>query len=187
MKTIITFAAILFCVMSATTIRAQSLREILAAKKAEAKAKIQAKLDQKTSNAMDSVIGKPEKIIKNKKNKKAKTNTSNSEVKTVTTGGKNATETIADAENVTMNGDGLQTVIQTNILCDAGKKKVETILKKQDGIKEVKTNIKNGEIAIRYSSDGTSYTTLLQLINEQGFIADGNKPLAGAQANPCKK
>ena len=93
----------------------------------------------------------------------------------------------AQSSSPSMAGEGAQTVIQTNIFCDAGRKKVESMLKKQDGIFDVKTNIQSGELSVRYSSDGISYTSLLNLINAEGFIADGDKPKAGTPANPCKK
>ena len=171
---------------------AQSLKEMWAAKKAELKEKAKKKLEDKTSQGIDSAVNKPERVIDTKIKKKG----NKSKIKIETEGGDensgtSGSEKVSDNNNGgsdnSMSGEGVQTVIQTNILCDAGKSKVEKALKKQDGVFEVKVNIKNGELAIRYSSDGTSYSELLKLINQQGFEADGGKPAAGAPANPCKK
>ena len=169
---------------------AQSLKEMWAAKKAELKEKAKKKLEDKTSQGIDSAVNKPERVIDKKikkKGNKKKTKTEGGDENAENSGSEKVSgNNNADAGN-SMSGEGVQTVIQTNILCDAGKNKVEKALKKQDGVFEVKVNIKNGELAIRYSSDGTSYSKLLKLINQQGFEADGGKPAAGASANPCKK
>lgn len=76
------------------------------------------------------------------------------------------------------------TVIITNIKCITGKTKVIAALKELDGVSDVKIDIKTGKLTIAYSSDGTPYTTILQTINENGFIANGQKP-AKSVANPC--
>jgi len=182
MKIIIITALSLMCF----TAHAQFGKDLLNKVKETTKRKVDSKIDQKTNEGVDKVVNAPEDAVKNKKNKK---NGKSIDDAIVETGTPNATPVpSSDATtNNSMNGEGAQAVIQTNILCEAGKKKVEAILKKQDGVFEVKMNIKNGELAIRYSSDGTSYTTLLQLINEQGFEADGSKPAAGAGSDPCKK
>ena len=188
MKKIITITVMALFLFSANA-NAQSLQEIWAAKKAELKEKARKKLEDKSSQGIDSAMNKPERII----DKKIKKKGNKTKIKTKTEGGdENAGLESTSANNNgesnnSMNGEGVQTVIQTNIFCDAGKKKVEAALKKQDGVFESKTNIQNGELAIRYSSDGTSYIELLKLINQQGFEADGGKPAAGAPANPCKK
>lgn len=181
MKTLLILA---FCLTCFTT-QAQFGKNVLERAKQSAKQKVNNKIDQKANEGIDKALDAPEKAVK-KKSKKGQATTID-ETDVTTTSSENNTPTPAPANDNTMSGEGAQTVIQTNILCESGKKKVETLLKKQDGVFEVKTNISNGELAIRYSSDGTSYTTLLQLINEQGFEADGNKPAASAPANPCKK
>ncbi|MCP9752773.1 heavy-metal-associated domain-containing protein [Ferruginibacter sp. HRS2-29] len=180
MKTLLVLAFSLTCF----TTQAQFGKNVLERAKQSAKQKVNNKIDQKTNEGIDKVLDAPEKAAK--KNKKGQATTID-ETDVSGTSTDNGTPTPAPANDNTMSGEGAQTVIQTNILCESGKKKIEALLKKQDGVFEVKTNIANGELAIRYSSDGTSYTTLLQLINEQGFEADGNKPSASAPANPCKK
>jgi copper chaperone CopZ len=180
MKALLILAFSLTCFAT----QAQFGKNVLERAKQSAKQKVNNKIDQKTNEGIDKALDAPEKAVK--KNKKGQAATID-ETDVTTTSSENNTPTPVAANDNTMSGEGAQTVIQTNILCESGKKKVEALLKKQDGVFEVKTNISNGELAIRYSSDGTSYTTLLQLINEQGFEADGNKPAASAPSNPCKK
>lgn len=83
------------------------------------------------------------------------------------------------------NADGA-TVIKTNIKCAAGKTKVINALKGMDGVEDVKVDIATGKLTIRYSTDGTPYTTILSTINENGFDANGQKS-ANASTNPCQK
>jgi hypothetical protein len=194
-KILVALSLCIFLLLSADT-NAQTLKEIINKKKQEAKDRANAKIDQKTSQGIDEAVNSPENIIKKEKEKKkdkkekkkVKIEKGKDVVPTETAPNEKQNENKeAVITDDSMNGEGAQTVIQTNIFCQEGKTKIENMLKKQDGIFEVKANIKNGELAIRYSSDGTSYSELLKLINQQGFEADGNKPAASAPGNPCKK
>ena len=78
------------------------------------------------------------------------------------------------------------TVITTNINCAAGKEIVERILKSQDGVQSVKVDIRTGKLSLAYSSDGTPYTEIINLINEAGFNADRIKSTSPYK-NPCKQ
>ena len=182
MKSIIIIAFCLVCFNA----NAQFGKDILNRAKESAKQKVNNKIDQKTDEGLDKAVNAPEKAIDKKikkKNKKAEDidaieNTNNAATTTT------PTTDIPVVTEETPVGEGAQTVIQTNIFCNTGKKKIESFLKKQSGIFEVKTNITNGEVSIRYNSDGTSYSSLLKYINEQGYEADGNKPEKAAK--PCK-
>lgn len=189
MKKTISLLSLSLILLIGVDAKAQKLNEWLKTKKDETKTKVNNKVDQKSSAGIDNALNKPEEMIKKKKEKNKEKKAKDKEgVKTETAGNESQNENQQVVSgNESMNGEGAQTVIQTNILCQAGKTKIENALKKQEGIYEVKANIKNGELAIRYSSDGTSYSELLKLINQQGFEADGNKPASGAPANPCKK
>lgn len=95
------------------------------------------------------------------------------------------------AEEVAANGEEVKnaagaTVINTNIKCAAGKTKVINVLKAMEGVSDVKIDIATGKLTIKYSSDGTPYTTILSTINENGFDANGQKT-TNAAANPCIK
>ncbi len=76
------------------------------------------------------------------------------------------------------------TVILTNIKCMVGKKKTIASLKAFEGVSDVKIDTKTGKLLIKYSSDSTPYMKILTTINENGFIANGQKLLKG-KANPC--
>lgn len=76
------------------------------------------------------------------------------------------------------------TVILTNIKCMVGKKKTIASLKAFEGVSDVKIDTKTGKLLIKYSSDSTPYMKILTTINENGFVANGKKPLKG-KANPC--
>ena len=77
------------------------------------------------------------------------------------------------------------TVIKTNIKCAAGKTKVINALKEMEGVTDVKIDITTGNLTIKYSSDGTPYTTILSTINENGFDANSQKS-NNISSNPCK-
>lgn len=76
------------------------------------------------------------------------------------------------------------TIIKTNIICIAGKTKIINALKKLDGVQKVVIDIKTGKIKLYYSSDGTPYATILETINENGYMADG-QPAKKGVINPC--
>lgn len=78
------------------------------------------------------------------------------------------------------------TIIKTNINCETGKEKITNALKEMDGVFEVKVDIKTGRLALKYSSDGTPYTTIIETILNNGFDADGQKSTK-ATLNPCKR
>lgn len=163
---------VLFC---AKANYAQFGKDLLDRAKQSAKRKTDQKIDQTIDKGMD----KTDDIGKKKKKKKG--NETTTEVSSNETAETN--NTAAPAFGGIAIGEGSETVIQTNITCAAGKKKTEAALKKQDGVFEVAVDIANGELTIRYSSDGTSYTTLIEIINKLGFEADGKK---GTGSNPCK-
>ena len=86
----------------------------------------------------------------------------------------------------TPNEKNVATIINTNISCTAGKTIVERKLKSQDGVQSVKIDISTGSLSLAYSSDGTTYDEIINLINEAGFDADRKKSTA-SDKNPCSK
>lgn len=78
------------------------------------------------------------------------------------------------------------TIISTNINCPAGKEIIERILKSQDGVQSVKVDIRTGKLSLVYSSDGTPYTEIINLINEAGFNGDKIKSTS-PEKSPCKE
>lgn len=171
MKKIFILAIVLFCAKAGS---AQFGKDLLDRAKQSAKRKADQKIDQ----TIDKGVDKTDDIGRKKKKKKgsdASTEAGSNEVA-------EATSPAPSAGGIAI-GEGSETIIQTNITCAAGKKKTEAALKKQDGVFEAAVDISNGELTIRYSSDGTSYTTLIEIINKLGFEADGKK---GTGPNPCK-
>ena len=173
MKKIFILMIVLFCTKSNY---AQFGKDLLDRAKESAKRKTDQKIDQSIDKGLDKTddIGKKKK--KKKKGEDAPAQTAGNET---TEAGTPA----ASSESSIAVGEGSETIIQTNITCAAGKKKAEETLKKQDGVFEAGVDISTGELTIRYSSDGTSYTTLLEIINKLGFDADGKKATG---SNPCK-
>ncbi len=88
------------------------------------------------------------------------------------------------AGKVSKEAAGSGTEIKTNITCGSGKTKVTKALMKMDGVKRVLIDIKTGKMNLYYSSDGTSYATILDTISENGFSADG-QPAKPGSSNPC--
>lgn len=78
------------------------------------------------------------------------------------------------------------TLIKTTINCETGKQKVIDALKALEGVFDVKIDIKTGKLLLKYSSDGTPYTEIIDTVLNNGFDADGKKTTK-ASLNPCKK
>lgn len=167
--------AITFLLLSIQS-HAQFGKKLLEKAKQTTENRVNNKVDQKTDKTIDKILDAPEKAVKNKKDK-ANTTVDISP----STDNKVETEPVIES-----NGEGNTTIINTNIRCAVGKKKMEDILKMEEGVFEVSINIKNGKLSIRYSSDGTPYSALIERINENGFEADGKKPIS-TKANPCNK
>lgn len=166
--------------MLCINIHAQSLKELLNAKKQEAKDKAMAKADQKSSQAIDKAVESPETAIKKKKEKKDKKKAEEEATKQQKREADSLQRIANAADAITP-----QKVLQTNITCEVGKQKVEALLKKQKGVLEVSIDTSNGLLTIKYSTKSTTYIMLVQKINELGFEADGNKPLPDLPSNPC--
>ena len=74
--------------------------------------------------------------------------------------------------------------IRTNATCKAGQDRITNELKKLDGVFEVKFST-DGTITLDYSSDGTPYNDIVEIITECGFTANGIAPKNGDK-NLCK-
>ena len=190
MKSFKILLTVIFLVAITSSADAQ-VKDWLNKKKAEAKEKAAAKIEQKSSEGIDKAVNAPETAIKKKKEKKGKKEeavAANADVesKAETAAGTKTKKEKSDpieVVNEAPNENGA-TVILTSIKCEEGKKAIIKLLKKQDGVMKVDVNIKNGELSIEYSSDGTSYMDIIKLINETGFDADGN--LATGKKFNCK-
>ncbi len=125
--TLVLFTSIAFLFVQQAA--AQSLKEIMRQKKEEMAAKAKWKADQKVSEGMDKAIDAPGEAIKKSKEKKKNGKT---KTKVVTEDG-TVTETMEPpaAAGSNISSKGTQTVIQTNITCESGRKKMEALLKKK--------------------------------------------------------
>ena len=79
---------------------------------------------------------------------------------------------------------GQKLVLKTNITYAVGKAKVEKVLRQQDGVFQVSTDTRTGRLTLYYSSDGTSKSSLVELITGMCFEADGAKATSGT-TNAC--
>ena len=182
------------------TADAQKIKDWIEAKKLEAKAKADAKINQTTSDGMDKVLNTPEKILANKRDRKKpkkedtapktnrgnegnsassnETNTSPSSSETTTSSSSN--ETTGDTPN-----ESGEFIIKTNIKCAAGKTHIETLLRETDDVNSVTINAATGKLYLSAGSNTKVYNTAIEIINANGFEADGKKP-ADTKNKTCK-
>jgi E3 ubiquitin-protein ligase DOA10 len=192
------FIAIAMCSFYAAD--AQKVKDWIEARKLEAKAKADAKINQKASEGMDEILNTPEKILTKKKDKKKtrkedtapKTNrdtesnstsaseTTSSSSSNETTNSPSSNETTGDTPN-----DSGEFIIKTNIKCAAGKTHIETLLRETDGVNSVTINAATGKLYLSAGSNSTIYNTAIETINANGFEADGKKP-ASTKNKTCK-
>jgi hypothetical protein len=172
MKLIKLLLAIVFFSLITNTANAQ-FKDWINRKKEEAKQKVNNKIDQKTSDGIDKAIDAPEKAVKKKVDKK-----------------KNKTEQAAEqadaavAENTNVETPADEVVIATNINCQAGKLKIEELLRDMDGVSSASVDTESGKIYLSAGGDKKIYDAAIELICKNGFKADGKK--ATTKANACK-
>ncbi|HYM95449.1 MAG TPA: cation transporter [Chitinophagaceae bacterium] len=59
-----------------------------------------------------------------------------------------------------------------NALCDLCKTKIETYLKRYDGVMDVNVNIRKGETTVKYITDRVNIEEIKTAIANEGFDAD---------------
>jgi len=197
MKYILIFCLTIFC----TTANAQfgkEVKEALARAKENARQKANSKVDQKVDQGLDSALSVPEKLLKNKKGKKSKTETDQNDTKSSDTGEqsnntaeKNTPESTSDNSSSNNNEAGgvneitfKEVIVKTNIRCETGKKKLETILRNTDGVISVLIDNDNGNLYLS-SENPDVRNKAIELIRQNGFEADGKNPTKPIP-NPCK-
>ena len=179
---------------------AQKVKDWIEARKLEAKAKADAKIDQKASEGIDKVLNTPEKILANKKeNKKTRKDDKSSATKRDTEGNSTTSNetTSPPASDESANlptsneatgdtpTDGGEFIIKTNIKCAAGKTHIETLLRETDDVNSVTINAATGKLYLSAGSNSKVYNTAIEIINANGFEADGKKP-ADTKNKTCK-
>lgn len=154
-------------------------------KKEELNQKINDKINEKSSEAINKAVEMPEKVIQkkiDKKKLKSNKNFKQDSSEETSESSQNDNNQPIEVENEAPSENG-ETVFQTNIKCAKGKNEMMKILKKKKGVSHGAINIQNGELKLEYNSDGTPYTKIIELINENGFDADGN--ISKTKKNAC--
>ena len=75
--------------------------------------------------------------------------------------------------------------IQTNINCEIGKRKVESLIKELSGVTNATADIRSGKLVIEYSKRSVESSQIIRLINQAGFDAENAKS-KNPENNPCK-
>jgi copper chaperone CopZ len=170
MKVLILFVILLSCNMA----NAQLGKKL----KDKAKEVVERKANQKADEAINKGVEKIDSVITGKKRDgksgKQKTGTGQS----VTSGNSNGSP---DESAISIDKE---VTIKTNIRCEAGKDKIETILRNTDGVSSAIIDYDTGKL---YLSSETSDipNKVIELIRQNGFEADGKKPTKSLP-NPCK-
>ena len=76
------------------------------------------------------------------------------------------------------------------IRCEICKQKVETYLKRIDGVRSISTNINRGEMTVKYLTDRTNIEEIKTAIANNGFDADdipANEDSYNRLPTSCKK
>ena len=145
-----------------------------------AKEAAERKANQKADEALNKGVDKIDSVFTGKKrDKTTKTKTE-----------KETTESTSDnsPSQSTEPGGTVETtyseiILKTNIRCETGKKKLETILRDTDGVSSVLIDTDNGNLYLS-SENPDLRNTVIELIRQNGFEADGKKPTKSIP-NPC--
>ena len=174
MKTILIICFSIFC----TSANAQLGNRL----KEKAKEAAERKANQKVDEALNKGVNKIDSIITGKKREP---NSGKSETE------KETTESTSD--NTSSNNDEAvgaientfkEVIVKTNIRCETGKKKLETILRNADGVISAMIDTDNGNLYLS-SENPDILNKVIELIRQNGFEADGKKP-TNPIPNPCK-
>lgn len=146
-----------------------------------AKEAAERKANQKVDEAINKGADKIDSVVTGKKRDKTKKTKTENE----------PTESTSDnsPSPVEENGGTVETtykevIIKTNIRCETGKKKMETILRDTEGVSSVMIDNDNGNLYLS-SENSDVRNIVIELIRQNGFEADGKKP-SKAISNPCK-
>lgn len=101
MKKILVASMLLFSLLFSASADAQKLKDWVEAKKKEVKEKADAKINQKTSAAMDSAVNTPESLLRKKKEKKAANKAKTLPANNNSTNSTNSTNSNSSQENST--------------------------------------------------------------------------------------
>lgn len=175
-------------------LHAQIGKRILNRAKNSAEHKVNSKIDRKVDETVDKGINEVDTLLTGKKKAEKQTedkqsqSTSPSPQSTIKAPNQN---TVANADTVyratesansfalRMNSENTIIIIFTNCHCEGGKKKMETALRKLNGLSSTSVDITTGSCQIAYTMNKVKYTELISTINNLGFEADGSPAASG--------
>lgn len=150
--------------------------------KEKAKQTAERKADQKTDEVINKGVDKIDSIITGKK-REPKTDKPNTEKEVIeSTPDSSTSDKNEGSDNIenTFN----EVVIKTNIRCETGKKKIETMLRNTDGVISAMIDNDNGNLYLsQENSDVRNKVT--EIVRQNGFEADTKKPTKSIP-DPCK-
>lgn len=78
-------------------------------------------------------------------------------------------------------GDVKTVVLVTNMTCQNCANKIQKNVRFEKGVKEIKTNVKEKTVTIKYDEEKTSVEKLIKGIEKVGYKASVQKPAAKAE------
>jgi hypothetical protein len=150
--------------------------------KDRAKETAERKANQKADEAFNKGVDKIDSVITGKK--RDKTNNSKTETETVGSTSDNSNTSNNKPGNGAVETTYKEVTIKTNIRCETGKKKIETLLQETDDVSNATIDTETGIVYVSFESQNVA-AKVVELIRKNGFEADGKKPLT-AVANPCR-
>ncbi|MEO5948599.1 MAG: hypothetical protein ABIP79_17420 [Chitinophagaceae bacterium] len=173
MKTILIVCLAVFC----TSANAQFGKRL----KEKAKEATERKANQKVDEAINKGVDKIDSVISGKKRE---TKSDKTAPETETTESKNENSSSGNEGNGTIENNYKEVVVKTNIRCETGKKKLESILRNADGVISAMIDSDNGNLYLS-SENPDVRNKVIDLIRQNGFEADGMKPTKSIP-DPCK-
>ncbi len=147
-----------------------------------AKQAAERKANQKVDEAINKGADKIDSVVTGKK--RDKTNKTSTEEESTESTSDNSPSDNNNEDGGTVETTYKEVIIKTNIRCETGKKKLEAILRDTDGVSSVMIDSDNGNLYLSSENPDLS-NTVIELIRQNGFEADGKKPTKPIP-NPCK-
>jgi len=140
------------------------------------------KADQKTDEVINKGADKIDSIITGKK-RDPKSDKSNTEKEVIeSTPDNSTTENNEGSGNV--ENTFKEVIIKTNIRCETGKKKIETMLRNTDGVISAMIDNDNGNLYLSQENSDVR-NKVIEIVRQNGFEADTKKPTKSIP-DPCK-
>ena len=148
----------------------------------KAKEAAERKANQKTDEVINKGVDKVDSVITGKK-RDPKSDKSGTEKETTESTSGNSTSNNNEASDVN-EIIFKEVILKTNIRCETGKKKLETVLRNADGVISVMIDYDNGNLYLSQENADVR-NKVIELIRQNGFEADGKNPTKSIP-NPCK-